>query len=220
MPPADLPSPFRESLTAEARRLGLSLPPEAALPALETHFRTLLAWNRRMNLTAERDSVLALRRHPAEALAALPWLPDSPGHLLDLGSGTGYPGLALAACRPAMKVTLVEASQRKAAFLRAVARDAGLDRVEVLRRRIEPGPELEALPAFDLFSCRAVRAAGAWVRALAGVIAPGGRALLFLGGAEAEDIKKVGDSSAGLSVETCRLPTRDGGWLVIVDYPA
>jgi 16S rRNA (guanine527-N7)-methyltransferase len=172
-----------------------------------------------MNLTAEREESLALRRHPAESLAALPWLPEAPRHLLDLGSGTGYPALVLAACRPSLRVTLVEASQRKAAFLRAVARDAGLDRVEVLRRRLEPGPALRELPPFDLFTCRAVRGAAAWVRALADVIAPGGRALLFLGPGEADDIRKVGDSSPDLGIETCRLPTRDDGWLVIVDYP-
>lgn len=219
MPPADPLPPFRESLRAEARRLGLPLPPEPALPALETHFRTLLAWNRRMNLTAERDEGLALRRHPAEALAALPWLPDSPTHLLDLGSGTGYPALVLAACRPTMRATLVEASRRKTAFLRAVARDARLDLVEVLRRRIEPGPELADLPSFDLFTCRAVRGAAAWVRSLATRIAPGGRALLFLGRAETDDVRKVGNESPDLGVETCRLPTRDQGFLVIVDYP-
>jgi 16S rRNA (guanine527-N7)-methyltransferase len=173
-----------------------------------------------MNLTAERDEALALRRHPAESLAALPYLPDSPTHLLDLGSGTGYPALALAACRPAMRATLVEASQRKAAFLRAVARDAGLDRVEVLRRRIEPGPELADLPAFDLFTCRAVRAAAAWVEALGPHITPGGRALLFLGEAETDDVRKVGERSPDLRIETGRLPTRDHGYLVIVDYPA
>jgi 16S rRNA (guanine527-N7)-methyltransferase len=220
MRPADpLPS-FRDTLTAEAQRLGLSLPPDSALPALETHFRTLLAWNRRMNLTAERDEALAVRRHPAEALAALPWLPDSPTHLLDLGSGTGYPALVLAACRPVMRATLVEASQRKAAFLRAVARDAGLDRIEVLRRRLEPGPELAGLPPFDLFTCRAVRAAADWVRALAPHIVPGGRALLFLGESETDDVIKVGEQSPDLRIETCRLPTRDHAFLVIVDYPA
>jgi 16S rRNA (guanine527-N7)-methyltransferase len=171
-----------------------------------------------MNLTGERDPGRALTRHPAESLAALPHVPASARHLLDLGSGNGYPALVIAASRPALRVTLVEASRRKAAFLRAVVRDGGLDRVAVRELRLSGAEELGALAPFDLFSSRAVAGAARWTVGLAGRIEAGGRALLFLGPREADEVA-MSAADMGLRVERLPLPTRKKAALLVVHYP-
>ncbi len=87
------------------------------------------------NLVSRHDRERVIERHIADSLEGLQALQTLP--LLDLGSGAGFPGLVLACCIPLLPVTLVEASQRKASFLRKTAEVLELDRVNVLNERTE-----------------------------------------------------------------------------------
>jgi 16S rRNA (guanine527-N7)-methyltransferase len=118
-------------------QLGVSLSP-LARRQIDGHVRLLLAWNRAINLTAITDPGLIAVRHVLDSLSALPLLGSSPGHLLDLGSGGGFPGVPLAATLPNARMTLVESVGKKAAFLEAVVEAAGLaGRVAVRAGRAE-----------------------------------------------------------------------------------
>ncbi len=93
----------------------------------ETHERLLIfaalltRWTPRVNLVARADVPRLWERHIQDSLQLLPLLsPASAG--LDLGSGGGFPGLVLAIAG-ALRFDLVEADQRKAAFLREAARE-------------------------------------------------------------------------------------------------
>jgi 16S rRNA (guanine527-N7)-methyltransferase len=106
--------------------------------------------------TTLRDRGRALDDHLADALVALDCAEvRSARSLADLGSGAGVPGLPLAIARPSAEVCLVEATERKCAFLRRVAGELGLERVTVERARAE---ELAARRpgAFDLVTARAL----------------------------------------------------------------
>ena len=94
----------------------------------------LLKWNARIKLVGSGETGQLRRRHVEDSLQLLSLLP-SDGHVVDLGSGGGFPGLivAIAGGRP---VTLVEADGRKATFLREAARATGAD-VCVINERIE-----------------------------------------------------------------------------------
>lgn len=94
----------------------------ATLAALYSHYRELRTWNRKMSLVGpgREDDILA--RHYGEALASLPLLKAKDGVLVDVGSGAGFPGFVVAAARPRLAVFLVEARERKWAFLRAASR--------------------------------------------------------------------------------------------------
>ena len=60
------------------------------------------------------------------------------GHLwADLGSGAGFPGVALAAHHPQIRVHLIESREKRAVFLRRLAQDAGLLNAEVCNQRVE-----------------------------------------------------------------------------------
>lgn len=86
----------------------------------------------------------------AEAVADL----DAQGDWADLGSGAGFPGIALAAAFPASRVTLVERRQKRAAFLSEVVARAGIDNATVF------AGDADALPpaAFDGVISRAYKA--------------------------------------------------------------
>ncbi|MBP7146570.1 MAG: class I SAM-dependent methyltransferase [Acidobacteria bacterium] len=124
------------------RTSAVPVPGADSVRKLAVHLHLLAAWNRRVSLTAIRDPREAVRRHVCESLEAVPLLDPRPGDLLvDLGSGNGYPGIALLAACPALAGVLVESVARKAAFLRAALRECGLlDRAAVLERRVA-GPE-------------------------------------------------------------------------------
>ncbi len=108
-----------------AARAGLTLI-EHQHDLLQRYLDGLLETNRSMNLTTITDPELAQAAHVGDALTLLPYLPAGPLRLADVGSGGGLPGMPLAIARPDLQVTLIEATRKKAAFLRG-------------REAVEPG---------------------------------------------------------------------------------
>jgi 16S rRNA (guanine527-N7)-methyltransferase len=102
--------------------------------ALETHWQTLVHWNRRLNLTAVRTTQEAIRKHYGESLFLAAQLHNVVHEsILDVGSGAGFPGYPLAVVFPASTVVLAESHQRKAVFLREVTREVPNVGVEATR---------------------------------------------------------------------------------------
>jgi 16S rRNA (guanine(527)-N(7))-methyltransferase RsmG len=91
---------------------------------LDRFAELLLRWNSRINLISRADEAELWPRHILDSAQLVNLLPRSPGTLVDLGSGAGFPGLVLAVMTR-WDVHLVESDQRKAAFLREAARTAG-----------------------------------------------------------------------------------------------
>jgi 16S rRNA (guanine527-N7)-methyltransferase len=91
-----------------------------------------------MSITTVRDPAEAVDVHVADSLSALAASPvRTATALADLGAGGGFPGLALAAARPGLAVTLVESVGKKCQFLRRAADAAGLANVAVVNARAE-----------------------------------------------------------------------------------
>jgi 16S rRNA (guanine(527)-N(7))-methyltransferase RsmG len=101
---------------------------------LYEHYELLLRWNQRMNLTTVKAGPEMVIRHYCESLFFAAHTPRGDS-VLDLGSGAGFPGIPMAVLHPDWHITLVEASQRKAVFLRESSRQ--LPNVSVLADRIE-----------------------------------------------------------------------------------
>jgi 16S rRNA (guanine527-N7)-methyltransferase len=102
---------------------------------LSFHYRMLMQWNRKMNLSAIREPEEVVRRHYGESLFLAKSLPDAVGTLVDVGSGAGFPGVPVAVYHPNLHVTLVESIAKKATFLREATRE--LRNVRVLNARAE-----------------------------------------------------------------------------------
>jgi 16S rRNA (guanine527-N7)-methyltransferase len=114
----------------------------------------LVKWNRAINLVSPNTLDDLWRRHFLDSAQLRAYLPTPPAAearvLLDLGSGAGFPGLVLAILGCG-RVHLVEADQRKAAFLREALRVTGTT-AELHVQRVEELPEM----AVDVVTCRAL----------------------------------------------------------------
>jgi len=112
---------FKSLLTLEFSPYGALTPQQLTL--LEGHYRLLLRWNRKMNLTRITGLGDAVRYHYCESLYLATRLPKGPLRIVDVGSGAGFPGIPVAILRPECTVELVESHQRKAVFLREAGRE-------------------------------------------------------------------------------------------------
>lgn len=123
-------------LRAQANRWGLELDGEQ-IEGLARYAR-ILADYREANVIGARDYNVVLLDHVLDSLSCfLSEAVRKAGRLVDVGSGGGLPGLAINIVRPEAKVTLVEATQKKARFLRQAVGEIGLVRVEILNARAE-----------------------------------------------------------------------------------
>jgi 16S rRNA (guanine527-N7)-methyltransferase len=100
---------------------------------LEFHYRLLLQWNRKMNLTTVTAVPDAAVRHYCESIFLAKHLTS--GSVVDIGSGAGFPGIPAAIVRGDCQIYLVESNQRKAVFLKEASR--GLANVSVLPVRAQ-----------------------------------------------------------------------------------
>jgi 16S rRNA (guanine527-N7)-methyltransferase len=128
------------------------------LARLNQYESLLRLWQGNINLVASATLPDLWHRHFYDSAQLLPLLPPGGGHLVDLGSGGGFPGLVLAillAERPGWRVTLVESDSRKGAFLREVARQTGVA-VEIQSARIENPETQSKLGSADVVTARAL----------------------------------------------------------------
>ncbi len=138
-----------------ASRAQLSLS-DAQFQQLAKYLDLLSAANERMNLTRITDRSAAEVQHIGDALTVLPYLPQGPHTLADVGSGGGVPGIPLAIARPDARVVLIESTKKKAVFLRQTAESLGLSNVKVLDVRVEDVGQSIDRETFDIAVVRAV----------------------------------------------------------------
>jgi len=150
------------------------------MDSLYSYYQELGRWNEKLNLIGPGTAGEILARHFGESLAALPFLPAEAKSGLDLGSGAGFPGLVLAASRPGLEMTLVEARERKWAFLLSAARRASLSsRCLNVRVRL---PLPSGLPeSLDVITSRALRLDPDVWGALSRRLGAEGRIILWVG---------------------------------------
>ncbi|HSJ73822.1 MAG TPA: 16S rRNA (guanine(527)-N(7))-methyltransferase RsmG, partial [Miltoncostaeaceae bacterium] len=131
------------------------------------------------NLTAIRGLEDGIDRHLLDSLAAVahPRVAGAAA-VVDVGSGAGFPGLALAMARPELVVTLVESERRKAEWLRRAS--AGCPNVRVVADRSEH-LAAEEREAFPLALARALGPAPVALELTAPLVAVGGAVLLWRG---------------------------------------
>ncbi len=153
---------------------------------LGRHAELLEQWNRVVRLVGEDSPDVWVRRHYAESVAARAfWKPSKTGgdgpSLLDIGSSAGFPGLVLAALQPERRVVLVEARERKAAFLAEAVRELDLPRVRVVRERVGPESAGRLAGAVEFVTLRGVRLPKVTLARLIEALPGGGRLMVWAG---------------------------------------
>lgn len=137
----------------------------------DIHQRLLERWRHSMDLVGPGP----LEPHLVDASESVAGL-EATGRWADLGSGAGFPGVALAAAWPDARVDLVESRLKRAVFLENLVAEAGLGNARVLRQRAE---DLE--PGYAGLISRAFLPPEAYLSLARPLLAPGGRVVVLLG---------------------------------------
>ena len=164
-------------LLEQLHRLDLKVDPEA-VPLLESLIDELLHWNPRRNLTAITDRDEVIEKHLVDSLTLLPFACQS-SHLLDIGSGAGFPALPLKIVCPDLEITSVDAVGKKIDFQRHIVRSLGLKGFRAIHARVESLTEGHA--SFDLVTARALCSLSELVTLAEPFLVPGGRLVAMKG---------------------------------------
>ncbi|MBA2598713.1 MAG: 16S rRNA (guanine(527)-N(7))-methyltransferase RsmG [Chloroflexia bacterium] len=214
-------------LAHAARAIGVPLEGEAAARFAQ-YQELLLTHSVRFNLTAIREPHEIERRLFLDAVAMVPALdaavaaiplPAGQAHsLVDIGTGAGFPGLVLKIVRPALDVTLIDATAKKVSFLRTVIAALKLDTVGVVHGRAEDlGHDPAFRARFDVATARAVANLPVLLEYVVPLLKIGGTALLPKGLEIDEELRTGNRAAAHLGaaiVSDARLPV-DGTRLII-----
>ena len=203
-----------EEISIIAKNLNIYLN-NKQLSEFNLHGRLLETWGRKMNLTAINESTEVVQRHFREGIIAGERLRQcfAEGPFLDLGSGNGFPAVPMAVvCRQARPLILVESSQKRAAFLRALIRDLGWENARVESRRVTKSSDLADLRC-RVFTSRGV-AISQLLREGLPFLESGGWCVLF--GSKEELRTSLEGSSSNLELqEEVRLPSRESAILLL-----
>ncbi len=117
--------------------LGIQLSP-STLRALGIYEKELLVWNERVNLTAIQEPNKIRVKHFLDSLTCLLAMRNTPiDHVIDIGTGAGFPGLPIKIVCPSMHLTLVESVGKKADFCRHMVQVLDLKDIEIVQERAE-----------------------------------------------------------------------------------
>lgn len=161
-----------------------------AVQKLNRYWAMLIDWNGRMDLTSVPPRDIG-EKHFLDSLLPLtrPELFPAGCSLIDVGTGSGFPGLALAIARPDCRVTLLEAMQKRCQFLQAVCDELGLANVRVIQNRAEiAGQDAAHREQYDRAAARAVAPLNVLCEYLLPFVRPGGMALCWKGPAAEEEL--------------------------------
>ena len=156
------------------------------LQQISTYIDLLQHWNARINLTAVRKEEEIVTRHFGESLfMARHLFPEAHSqatapHVLDIGSGAGFPAIPLKLWAPQIHLAMIESNHKKAAFLREVARALTLTNVNVITERTEALLQRQTAPKADVVTLRAVEHFEAILPQAIAFLAPAGRLALLI----------------------------------------
>lgn len=168
----------------------LGLPADGA-GALVRFASLLEEKNKVMNLTAIHDSSDVARLHFLDS-AALLALEDFQGKtVVDVGSGAGFPGLPLRIIEPSLRLTLLDAQNKRVGFLREVCDALGLENVDCVHGRAEEFAQ-DHREAFDLAVSRAVAALPVLAELCLPLVKVGGRFLAMKSVDSREELTAAG----------------------------
>ncbi len=208
------PATQMQQLRAGARTLGVDLTP-AQLDQFERYYQALVQWNRKFNLTAITDYEEVQAKHFLDSLAGAPILAEELGvtlpirrplHLVDVGTGAGFPGIPLKIAEPRIRLTLMDGTGKKIQFLQQVIDELALSNAETVQGRAE---ELGRRPAyrgqFDAVTARAVAPLNTLVEYLLPLVRREGYALIYKGPGAPEEFVAARKAIGVLGGETTRM---------------
>ena len=141
----------KEQFIAETKKLGINLT-EEQLNKLDQFYNLLIEWNEKINLTriTKKEDVYLKHFYDSLTLAKVIDL-STKETLCDVGTGAGFPGIVLKIVYPNLKITLVDALQKRVNYLNVIIKDLQLENIQAIHTR---GEDLH--DKYDVVTARAV----------------------------------------------------------------
>lgn len=141
----------KEKFIAETRKLGINLT-EEQLNKLDQFYNLLIEWNEKINLTRITTKEDVYLKHFYDSLTLTKVIDLSTKETLcDVGTGAGFPGIVLKIVYPNLKITLVDALQKRVNYLNEIIKDLQLENIQAIHTR---GEDLH--DKYDVVTARAV----------------------------------------------------------------
>lgn len=190
--------------------LGLSID-AGAVSRYRMYFERLDEMNKVMNLTAISGEDDTARLHFLDCAAVLTAADVSGKKVIDVGTGAGFPGLALKIARPDMDLTLLDSLDKRVGFLRGTCARLGFDDVTCIHARAEETPA-EYREAFDFAFSRAVARLNLLCELCLPFVKPGGAFIAMKGPDCGEELGEASKaiSALGGKLERCAAYTIPG----------
>lgn len=145
---------FKHHLINGSNALGIKVS-EHQTERMLLHSKELMAWNKKINLTAIKKPFQIAEKHFIDSIAAASFL-ENEQTIIDLGSGGGFPGIPIKIMNPSANVVLIDSSRKKINFLKHVIRMLDLDKIDAVHSRVEDLHENDACKnRFDAVISRA-----------------------------------------------------------------
>ncbi|MBS9403352.1 16S rRNA (guanine(527)-N(7))-methyltransferase RsmG [Halomonas sp. TRM85114] len=166
-------------------------------------------WNHAYNLTAVRSPEQMVSRHLLDSAAVLPHVIGP--NLLDVGSGAGFPGLALAILKPELAVMLLDSNGKKVRFQRQAVLELGLTNVTPVQARVET---FEG--HFDQLISRAFASLGDFIGLTRHLLSPNGQWLAMKGPAVEDELAALPEAVALVSRHALAVPFEEGNRQLVI----
>jgi 16S rRNA (guanine527-N7)-methyltransferase len=208
--PAPAPLEISDRQICEALSPFAIFPNQDQMAKIREYMLLLLKWNRSVSLTSITDPVEIAGRHFGESMYASKLLPVENCRLADVGSGAGFPGLALKIASPGIHVTLIESNKKKCAFLSEVVRSLRLTDVEIHPERFEQIRPESVLA--NIITSRAVGEFKQLLRWSTNALVRRGHLMLWVG---AEDSTRIARTPAWSWQPAARIPDSQRRYILI-----
>ena len=194
-------------------RLGLTLTAadqERLLHLLEALGR----WNRLYSLTSIREPAAQVAYHLLDSLVAADFVAGE--HILDLGTGPGFPGLPLAVAQPARRFVLLDSNDRKLRFARQMQIELALENVQVVHSRVE---DYHPERGFDTVIARAFAPLPTLLSLSEPLLAAGGQVLALKGAQAADEVAALDSRWRVTGLVPVAVPGVDAGRHIVTLEP-
>ncbi len=130
---------------------------EQALERFDIYGKLLVEWNEKINLTAITDPEGVTIKHFLDSLTIFNYvdIPES-SKVIDVGTGAGFPGLAMLIARPDLDITLMDSTKKRLMVIENILEAIGLKANVVHSRAEEAGQNKKFREKYDFSTARAV----------------------------------------------------------------
>lgn len=192
-------SEFRNVFTDVLAEFGITLD-DTAVDRFCKYNDLLIEWNEKMNLTALTEPRDVAIKHFVDSLMLLQYadIPQGAG-MIDVGTGAGFPGLAVKIARPDIRLTLLDSLQKRLGFLDAVCDELGLEEVVTVHSRAEDGSRTMLFrERYEFAAARAVAPLNVLCEYCMPYVGVGGKFLAMKGKTAQEELQEAQNAIAEL----------------------